>query len=160
MEIRPISLREAQAFIARHHRHNDPPRGHKFSVALYIDDALAGVACAGRPVAKALDNGLTLEVNRTCTDGAKNANSMLYGAVWRAARAMGYRKCVTYTRADESGASLRAAGWVREEELDARPDWTTSSVKHRAVRDPAQRALFDAKKQTGHVRRVRWSISR
>ncbi len=65
---------------------------------------------AGRPVARAFDDGLTLEVNRTCTDGTRNANSMLYGAVWRAARAMGYARCITYTQHDESGASLKAAG--------------------------------------------------
>ena len=66
----------------------------------------------GRPVSRYLDNGLTLEVNRLCTDGTKNACSMLYAAAWRAARAMGYQKIITYTLDTENGASLRAAGWT------------------------------------------------
>src|SRR6478752_1209459 len=119
LEIRPITLRAACAFIAEHHRHNKPPRGHKFSVAAYEGDALVGVATAGRPVARALDDGLTLEVNRTCTDGTRNANSLLYGAIWRAAKAMGYRRLITYAQADERGASLKAVGWERVKDLAA-----------------------------------------
>ncbi len=114
MQISPVTLRVAKAFISRHHRHNKPPVGHKFSIGLRNDAGeLIGVATAGRPVARHLDDGLTLEVNRTCTTGERNANSALYGAVWRAAKAMGYQRCITYTQADESGASLRAAGFVR-----------------------------------------------
>ena len=81
MQISPVTLRVAKAFISRHHRHNKPPVGHKFSIGL-INDAgeLIGVATAGRPVARHLDDGLTLEVNRTCTTGERNANSALYGA--------------------------------------------------------------------------------
>lgn len=100
MEIRPVTFRQAGAFVASLHRHNKPPRGHKFSVGLFDQERLVGVAMAGRPVARAIDNGLTLEINRTCTDGTKNANSMLYGACRRAAWAMGYRRCITYTQAD------------------------------------------------------------
>ena len=124
MRIVPITLKAAQEFVKEHHRHNKPPVGHKFSVGLETDwGLLIGVACAGRPVARMFDNGLTLEVNRTCTLGDKNANSMLYGAVWRAAKAMGYRRCITYTQHDESGASLRAVGWTRVKELPPNKGW-------------------------------------
>ena len=58
-----------------------------------------------------LDDGWTLEVNRLCTTGEKNACSILYAASARAAKAMGYRKIITYTLDSESGSSLRAAGW-------------------------------------------------
>jgi hypothetical protein len=75
------------------------------------DGILRGVAVVGRPVARKYDNGQTLEVNRTCTDGTPNVNSMLYGAAWRGAKALGYTRLVTYTQAGETGASLRAAGW-------------------------------------------------
>ncbi|HBI8193468.1 TPA: hypothetical protein K8297_004922, partial [Escherichia coli] len=110
MVISPITLKAAQEFIAQHHRHNKPPVGHKFSIGLRNNAGeLIGVATAGRPVARHFDDGLTLEVNRTCTTGERNANSALYGAIWRAAKAMGYQRCITYTQADESGASLRAA---------------------------------------------------
>lgn len=131
----PITLAQAKAFIAEHHRHNKPPVGWKFGCGLRLDGVLVGVATAGRPVARHYDDGLTLEVNRTCTDGTRNANSMLYGAIWRAAKAMGYRRCITYTQHDESGASLRAAGWVKVKDLDARKSWAESSVKLKDKRD-------------------------
>lgn len=150
MEIVPISFRQACAFVAEHHRHNKPPRGMKFAIGLTRPDGeLAGVVIAGRPVARALDDGRTVEVNRTCTDGTRNANSMLYGAAWRCAKAMGYLRALTYTQADESGASLQAAGWIREAELPARGSWADSSVKLAHLRDAVG---------NGGVARVRWSI--
>jgi len=149
LRIRPVTFADAKQFVSDHHRHNKPPVGHKFSVGVEQDGKLCGVAMAGRPVARALDDGKTLEVNRTCTDGTPNANSMLYGAVWRAAKAMGYERCVTYTQADEAGASLRAAGWVREKDLPPRKSWADSSVKLRDAKDPVG---------NGGVARVRWEI--
>jgi hypothetical protein len=107
----PIALDEANAFVAAHHRHHKPVIGHKFSIAVADGETVRGVAIVGRPVARGLDNGWTLEVNRCCTDGAANACSMLYGAAWRAAKALGYRRLITYTMQQEGGASLRAAGW-------------------------------------------------
>lgn len=107
----PVSLREANEFVCQHHRHHKPTVGHKFSIGVREDGRLAGVAICGRPVSRFLDDGYTLEVNRLCTDGARNACSMLYGAAARAARAMGYRKIITYTLDTEPGTSLRAAGW-------------------------------------------------
>lgn len=108
----PISFAEANAFVAQHHR---PVAGCKFCVATAYsgtgEPRIAGVALVGRPVARSLDDGFTLEVNRLCTDGHKNACSMLYAATWRAARALGYRKLITYTLPEEGGSSLRAAGW-------------------------------------------------
>jgi len=152
MKIVPITLRQAQSFVELHHRHNKPPRGWKFGVGLVCDEGqLVGVATAGRPVARALDDGLTLEVNRTCTDGTRNANSMLYGAVWRAAKAMGYDRCITYTQEGETGASLRAAGWIKSADLPARGSWAESSVKLASMRDPSG---------SGGVARQRWEIKR
>ena len=111
LQLCPITLREANAFVEQHHRHHRPVTGHKFSIACATDGEIVGVAIVGRPVSRHLDDGWTLEVTRLCTDGTKNACSMLYAATWRAARAMGYRKLVTYTLDTESGVSLRAAGW-------------------------------------------------
>ena len=111
LELTPVSLADANAFIAQHHRHHKPVTGHKFSIGCTLDGRLVGVAIVGRPVSRHLDNGLTLEVNRLCTDGAKNACSMLYAAAWRAARAIGYKKIITYILDTESGSSLKAAGW-------------------------------------------------
>lgn len=88
MVIVPITFRCACEFVRAFHRHNKPPRGHKFSIGLENNGTLVGVAMAGRPIARYFDDGLTLEVNRTCTDGSRNANSMLYGAIRRAAWGM------------------------------------------------------------------------
>jgi len=89
-----------------------------------------GFASVGRPVAAAYQDGWTLEVNRTCVvpdEDARNANSMLYGAAWRAARALGWRRLITYTQAGESGSSLRGAGWRVVAERPARPGWDCPS---------------------------------
>jgi hypothetical protein len=59
----PVTFAQAQAFVADWHRHHRPPRGHKFSIGVADpDDVLVGVAIVGRPVARHLDDGLTLEV--------------------------------------------------------------------------------------------------
>lgn len=112
LELKPVTFAEANAFVAQHHRHHKPVVGHKFSIGCMENGRLVGVAIIGRPVSRYLDNGFTLEVNRLCTDGTKNACSMLYAAAWRAARALGYRKIITYILDTESGISLRAAGWT------------------------------------------------
>lgn len=110
--LRPIDFASAAEFAGLHHRHNKPPVGHKFSVACYAGDKLVGVCMVGRPIGRYLDDGKTLEVNRYCTDGTKNACTMLYGAAQRAAKALGYSRIVTYTLQSENGASLRASNWI------------------------------------------------
>ena len=108
----PITLCEAFLFVRRHHRHHRPPQGGLFAVACTLEgsDEVCGVAIVGRPIARRLDDGWTAEVTRCCTDGSRNACSMLYGAAWRACRALGYRRLVTYTLPEEGGCSLRGAG--------------------------------------------------
>jgi hypothetical protein len=108
----PCTLTRAFEYVREHHRHHKPPTSGLFAVAVARDGALCGVAIAGRPVARMLDDGATVEVTRVATDGTRNACSMLYGAIWRAARALGYRRAVTYTLPSEGGASLRASGWI------------------------------------------------
>lgn len=114
----PVTLREAFAFVALHHRHHRPPRGGLFSIGAAVLDLngealmpIVGVAIVGRPVARMSQNGWTAEVTRVATDGTRNACSFLYGSAWRAAKAMGYTRLITYTLAEEGGASLRASGW-------------------------------------------------
>jgi hypothetical protein len=111
MMLTPITLEEANEFVRRLHRHNAAVPGCKFCVAVSDGEKIVGVAIAGRPVSRMLDDGWTLEVNRSCTDGARNANSMLYGACLRAAWALGYKKVITYNLKEESGSSLKAAGF-------------------------------------------------
>lgn len=111
LEIVPMTLKEANAFVEQHHRHHKPVTGHKFSIGCSDGEKIVGVAIVGRPVARYLDDGWTLEVNRLCTDGTRNACSMLYSASWRAAKAMGYKKVITYILESENGSSLKASGW-------------------------------------------------
>lgn len=145
----PLTFRAGCEFVARHHRHNPPPRGTRFVLGVCDEQGtLRGVAMVGRPVARSYDDGLTVEVNRTATDGCPNANSALYGAAWRVAAAMGYRRIITYTQADESGSSLRGAGLRRVREIPPRKGWAESSVALRALRDPIG---------TGGVQRTLWA---
>jgi hypothetical protein len=128
LRVVPVQFRDACGFVEMWHRHHAPPVGCKFCIGVADDeDVLRGVAIVGRPVARMLDNGLTLEVTRTATDGTPNANSMLYGAAWRAAKAMGFRRLITYTQQGESGASLNGAGWKVITQLPARGSWDTPS---------------------------------
>lgn len=107
----PMELEDANTFVGRFHRHSKPVTGHRFSIGADKDGKLVGVAIVGRPVARMRQDGMTVEVLRLCTDGTRNACSFLYGAAWRAARALGWSRIGTYIRADEDGTSLKAAGW-------------------------------------------------
>jgi len=144
LRIVPINFADACAFVAEWHRHHEPPVGHKFSVGAAEGDRLVGVCIVSRPVARHLDNGHTLEVVRTATDGTDNANSMLYGAAWRATKALGYDRLITYTQAGESGSSLRAAGWRVVAERPARPGWDVPSRPRQTKNANVQRYLWEA----------------
>lgn len=111
LALQPVTLREAMAFVSRHHRHHGAPQGGLFAVAVNDGSAVVGVAIIGRPVGRGNADGWTAEVTRVCTLGEHNACSMLYAAAWRAARALGYRRLITYTLLEEPGTSLKAAGW-------------------------------------------------
>jgi len=110
-ELLPLPLDEANAYVEKLHRHHPPVSFYKFAIGLAVDGVICGVAIVGRPVARGLDDGMTLEVNRCCTDGTRNACSWLYSKAWRATQALGYNKIVTYTLQTERGSSLRGAGW-------------------------------------------------
>ena len=124
MHLVPITQAQAKKFVAKHHRHSKPPWVSRFQVGLE-DDAgeLVGVAVAGIPSARRLCDGHTIEITRLCTIGERNAPSMLYGAIVRAAKALGYTRAFTYTLQSESGASLKASGWVLDKKLDTPQTW-------------------------------------
>jgi len=120
----PMTRARARAFVAAHHRHSDAPVGDVFRVGLEVDGELVGVAIAGRPAARLIDDGTTLEITRVCVvDGVDNGCSRLYGAACRAAAALGYRRVVTYTLASERASSVRAAGFVADREVESRDSW-------------------------------------
>ena len=117
LALRPIELADANEFISRHHRHHAPVQGHRFSLCAIRGGIVVGVVCVGRPVARLGGHPLEIaEVSRLCTDGTHNACSFLYGAAANVARRMGFARIQTYTLPSELGASLRAAGWVKEGE--------------------------------------------
>ena len=112
IELRPISQSDAFAFVRANHRHHGVPVGALWWHGAHdADGRLVGVAVVGRPVSRRLDDGLTIEVTRLCTDGEPNACSLLYGAVRRVALDKGYRRGITYILESETGASLKASGW-------------------------------------------------
>ena len=136
----PITISDAKVFCEQHHRDHDPPVSALWAVAIARGDDVVGAAIVGRPVARALQDGWTCEVTRvTVLEGVKNGCSMLYGASWRAARALGYRRAITYTGKDEPGTSLRAAGWKVVGEVRAK-SWHTPS-RPRVDRNPQQAKL-------------------
>lgn len=154
MTIRPITLRAANAYVAQHHqhhRHNQPTNGHKWSVACYDGDRLCGVAIAGQPVARKLDDGLTVEIRRVCTDGTYNACSILYGACARIARDMGYKRVVTYTLISEPGTSLKASGFMNCGEAGG-TSWDMPS----RPREVVQTTLFGTERKYPNEKKIRW----
>lgn len=140
----PVTRDVAFAFVDSHHRHHGRPQGYRFAVGAADGEQLVGVAIAGRPVARMLDDGHTLEIVRVATDGTPNACSLLYGACWRAGRALGYDTAVTYTQQGESGASLRAAGWCIDAQLAPRAGWDTPTRRRGSSSPP--------------IPRIRWRI--
>jgi hypothetical protein len=141
IELGPLTLAEANEFVAKHHRHHKPVTGHKFSIGVYAGNALVGVAITGRPVARMLDDGTTAEVTRLCTDGTKNVCSMLYAASWRAARAMGYDRMITYILSEEEGASLKACGWNAEAVTDG-GEWARRSRPRNRAECPQPKVRY------------------
>ena len=136
--VRPMSLREANAFVDEHHRHHKASRGHKFSICVKDErNIVLGVLIAGRPVARGRDDGLSLEVTRLCTTGTQNVCSMLYGAAARIAKEMGYSRIGTYILDSETGVSLKAAGWKFTHTVKGRPwDGTMANGQKRNNNHP------------------------
>lgn len=143
LTIQPIEFDEACAFIAKYHRHHKPPVGWKFGCAVNDGDKVVGVVMVGRPVARHLDNGWTLEVNRLCTDDTPHVASMLYATAWRAAKALGYKRLITYILDTERGTSLTAAGWRLIGEAGG-GSWSCVSRPRIDTHPIAQKMLWEA----------------
>jgi hypothetical protein len=115
MNICPLTLREANAFVIASHRHGGATArsGEKFAIGVEEGVDLLGVAIVGHPLSATFMDDYTAEVLRVCVgpDAPKGACSMLYAACWRVWRSMGGQRLITYTLKTETGASLRGAGW-------------------------------------------------
>lgn len=138
--ISEIAFPEAALFVERHHRHHKAPQGHKFSLGLFINKKLIGVAIVGRPTARLLGGKGILEVTRLCTDGTRNACSQLYSAAAREAKKRGAVKIITYILVSENGASLKASGWQKDKEVKGQSH-------NRPSRPRADKAPICAKKR-------------
>lgn len=132
--VKPLTLAQANAFISHLHRHHKKVQGHRFSLAAYDNYTLVGVATVGRPVSSGCPQYDVAEVTRLCTDGTKNACSILYSACARACKEMGYCRIQTYILETESGTSLKASGWFCEGAAGGR-SWTTKTRKRSADMD-------------------------
>lgn len=133
----PCELKEAQAFVEIHHRHHRPPQGSRFCLKAMRSGQTVAVAIVGRPVARFQQDGITVEITRLCSDGTENACSFLIGACQRAARALGYKRIISYTLESEMGAAWRAANML-ETGSTAGGAWTgtMSNGKNRANDHP------------------------
>lgn len=132
---RPATIRTAQAFVTSHHRHNKAPRGARYAIEAVFGGAVVGVCIVGRPVARMLDDGGTVEVLRCCVadDAPRNTASYLYGAARRVWQSWGGRKVVTYNLQSESGESLRGAGFVLVARVRAEPKGWGRTSRPRSV---------------------------
>lgn len=156
LEVRPISIAKANAFVEQYHRHHGKKTGCRFALAVYDGEQLHGVAICSNPVARNADDGLTLEVARLCTDGTRNACSILYGACARVAKEMGFRKIQTYILESELGTSLKASGWKCEGEA-GRESWSKYISRRQEGREAfAQMELFPKKKPPEEMK-TRWA---
>ena len=145
----PITLHEGRRFIRENHRHSKAPRVWICGVALKLGDEIVGVACLERPKAAGNCDGSTAEITRVCVVNLRNGCSMLYGAMCRAAKALGYSRVVTYTLASETGSSLLASGFRRVS--------VTASGHAKHWREtPNRTPWFDFAVDQEPVRRERW----
>lgn len=127
LKLQPVTLLQADAYVAKHHRHSNPVRGQKLAVGVADDEGLRGVAIWGRPISRVIqENKCAMEILRVCTDGVRNGCSKLYAACCWAGKGAGYTLAVTYTLESESGASLRAAGFRPVAEVKDR-QWDCAS---------------------------------
>lgn len=134
LRVIPCSLRKANDFVEVHHRHNlrTSRDGGKFAVAVASGPQVVGIAIVGNPLSASLMDGYTAEVLRACVlpDAPRNCNSLLYGACRRIWFEMGGAKIVTYTLTEESGASLRGAGWTLADTIKGHSTTTWGKSDH------------------------------
>jgi hypothetical protein len=135
-------LREACGFIARHHRHHVPPQGGLVAMGLWEGEKLVGIAMLGRPVSRVAQANGDVELTRLCVlPGVEHAASALQARMRRVAQSLGFNRMITYTLANEAGASMRAAGMQRDLKLTEGGEWTTPSLKRLPANFPTARKI-------------------
>ena len=153
MKAIPIELKEANAYVEKYHRHHKPVARDKFRIACEEDGEIVGVIQVARPVSRLLDNGMTLEVVRCCTNGRPNVASFLYSRAARVAKEMGYKKIITYILESEHGSSLKASGWECEEKECGGGTWSRPS----RPREVSQITIFGEEEKYPIGKKQRWA---
>lgn len=151
----PLELKEAQAYIHRYHRHHEAAHRDKFRIGCMKGEELVGVVQVGRPVNRHMDDGKTLEVLRLCSTGSRNVCSFLYSRAARVARELGYTKIITYILDEETGASLKASGWKKEEDGVGGGSWDTPARPREL--GATQLSLFPEKQKYPTGKKQRWA---
>ena len=129
---RPTTLKNANEFIEKHHRHHRPTvrNSGRWAISAYDKYGhIVGVAIAGNPVSATLMDGETIELTRLCAkpDAPKGTCSFLLSKCCKIWGAMGGTRVVTYTLDKESGASLRGAGWENVGTVKPHKRWTNKT---------------------------------
>ena len=132
----PATLKQANEMVERLHRHHKPVVGHRFSIGCEDENGAAhGMAIVGRPVAREIDQNRVAEVTRLVTDGTPHVCSKLYAACAKAAEAIGYNWIQTSILENETGTSLKAAGWQFDHMIKGR-NWNCPSRGGRRTDQP------------------------
>lgn len=134
VRIAPCTVKAALRFVKAEHRHLPDLQGGLFAVSVTMAGECVGVGVAGNP-ARVWQGEAKLVISRVATNGAENACSMIYGALARAAKTLGYREVWTYTLPEEPGTSLRAAGFM-DMGLTSGGEWSRPSRSRAAAVRP------------------------
>jgi hypothetical protein len=154
MHVKQISLKSANAFVMKHHRHHLKVQGHKYSIScVNVQGDILGIAICGRPLSRFLDDGNTIEITRLAVVSEKrNVCSFLYGASCRIAKELGYVRVITYSLKEESSISLKAAGFHCEEENAGGKTWKRND----GFRTDEIIDLFGTRKKYPNELKKRW----
>lgn len=115
--VKPITIKRANEFIEKNHRHHRPTARNtgRWALAAYdLNNKMVGAVIAGNPVSATYMDGVTIELTRLCVheSAPKGTCSFLISRCCSIWKMMGGEKIITYTLASETGASLRGAGWT------------------------------------------------
>ncbi len=83
-----LSVKDAEVFLSKHERHYKAPVEAICAIGVADESGLHGAAILGRR-----EPGIG-ELAHIYVDGVSQGYSLLYGACWRALKALGYEKAI------------------------------------------------------------------
>jgi hypothetical protein len=87
MEIIAMPIDAAMEFLKENERHYKSDAKPLFAIGIHINGALCGAAVVGT-------RDYEVELCHIYSSGEYHGYTILYGAVWRACKAMGYKKMI------------------------------------------------------------------